>query len=153
MPTNIQVSASILCADFIHLGDEIRKSEEAGVDMLHVDVMDGHFVPNITIGSFVIEAIRPYTRLIIDAHLMIENPGEYIESFAKAGADIISLQVECYGTLKEGCRLPGQFPKELAVFDAKHALADIRRVKSLGKKVHLVINPGTRFALNRCYGD
>jgi len=141
--SKIKVSVSILCADFSRLGDEIRKCEDADVDILHVDVMDGHFVPNITIGPIIVEAIRPLTTLPIEAHLMIENPGRYIEAFAKAGADIIGVHAECYGVLKEGCRLPGQFPKELDSINVDQALVDIRRIKEFGKKAVMVINPGT----------
>src|SRR3990167_8417793 len=113
MNKNIRVSASILCADFTRLGDEIKKCEDAGVDMIHVDVMDGQFVPNITIGPVIIEAIRPLTRLPIEAHLMIENPGRYIGDFISAGADIISVQAECYGERRAHCRRADQYPKEI----------------------------------------
>ena len=88
------VAPSILSADFSHLADEIRKIEDAGADILHLDIMDGHLVPNITIGPSVVESIRKNTRLTIDCHLMIENPEKYIEHFAKAGADWISVHVE-----------------------------------------------------------
>ena len=81
MSKEIKVAASILCADFTKLGDEIKKCEDAGVDMLHVDVMDGHFVPNISIGQVILEAIRPITKLPIETHLMIENPWVYINEF------------------------------------------------------------------------
>ena len=98
MNQELKVNVSILCADFMNLEKDINKCEEAGVDMLHIDVMDGHFVPNITIGPLIIEAIRSVTKLPIEAHLMIENPGMHIESFLKAGADVISLHAECYAS-------------------------------------------------------
>jgi len=88
------IAPSILSADFAKLGDEIRSVEEAGADWIHVDVMDGHFVPNITIGPLVVEAASSVTTLPLDVHLMIENPDRYISDFAKAGADLISVQVE-----------------------------------------------------------
>jgi ribulose-phosphate 3-epimerase len=88
------IAPSILSADFSRLGDEIRAVEAAGADWIHVDVMDGHFVPNITIGPLVVAAIRPITRLPLDVHLMIENPDAYIPAFAASGADLISVQVE-----------------------------------------------------------
>jgi ribulose-phosphate 3-epimerase len=88
------IAPSILSADFAKLGDEIRSVEEAGADWIHVDVMDGHFVPNITIGPLVVEAACRVTTLPLDVHLMIENPDRYISDFAKAGADLISVQVE-----------------------------------------------------------
>jgi ribulose-phosphate 3-epimerase len=88
------IAPSILSADFSKLGDEIRSVEDAGADWIHVDVMDGHFVPNITIGPLVVKAARRVTSLPLDVHLMIEHPDRYIVDFAKAGADLISVQVE-----------------------------------------------------------
>ncbi|MBW2193527.1 MAG: ribulose-phosphate 3-epimerase, partial [Deltaproteobacteria bacterium] len=88
------IAPSILSADFSKLGDEIKSVEEAGADWIHVDVMDGHFVPNITMGPMVVNAVRRVTSLPIDVHLMIENPERYIEDFSKAGATFISVQVE-----------------------------------------------------------
>jgi ribulose-phosphate 3-epimerase len=89
-----KIAPSILSADFANLGNEIRSVAAAGADWIHVDVMDGHFVPNITIGPLVVEAIRPVTDLPLDVHLMIENADRYIPDFAAAGADIIAVQVE-----------------------------------------------------------
>jgi ribulose-phosphate 3-epimerase len=88
------IAPSILSADFSKLGEEIRSVEKAGADWIHVDVMDGHFVPNITIGPLIVEAARRVTLLPLDVHLMIEDPDKYIEDFAKAGANLISVQVE-----------------------------------------------------------
>lgn len=90
----VKIAPSILSADFLRLGEEIKAAEEAGVDMLHLDVMDGHFVPNITIGPFVVEAIRRITRLPLDVHLMIEEPDRYIKDFIKAGADLLTVHIE-----------------------------------------------------------
>jgi ribulose-phosphate 3-epimerase len=94
MERKIRVAPSILSADFSRLGDEIRAVEAAGADLIHVDVMDGHFVPNITIGPLVVQAARKVTKLPLDVHLMIENPELYIADFAKAGADYITVHVE-----------------------------------------------------------
>src|SRR5699024_1987837 len=90
----INIAPSILSADFAKLGEEIKDVEAGGADYIHVDVMDGHFVPNITIGPLIVEAIKPVTDLPLDVHLMIENPNLYIEAFATAGASIISVHQE-----------------------------------------------------------
>lgn len=89
-----RIAPSILSADFARLADQVKTVEQAGADIIHVDVMDGHFVPNITIGPLVVKALRPVTKLPMDVHLMIENPDRYIEAFAKAGADYITVHVE-----------------------------------------------------------
>ncbi len=94
MPQKVQIAPSILSADFSRLGEEIRSVEAAGADLIHVDVMDGHFVPNITIGPLIVEAARRSTKLPLDVHLMITNPELYIADFAKAGADCITVHVE-----------------------------------------------------------
>lgn len=117
----IKIAPSILSADFFKLGDEIKSIENAGADLIHIDVMDGHFVPNITIGSLVVKAIKPNTNLPLDVHLMIENPDNYIESFAKNGADIISVHVEA----------------------TDHLHRTIQLIKSYGVKAAVAINPAT----------
>ncbi|ETR74393.1 MAG: Ribulose-phosphate 3-epimerase [Candidatus Magnetoglobus multicellularis str. Araruama] len=89
-----KIAPSILSADFTKLGDEIIAVEKAGADIIHIDVMDGHFVPNITMGPLIVQAVRKMTQLPLDVHLMIQNPDQYIDDFAKAGADMISIHVE-----------------------------------------------------------
>jgi len=143
MANDIKVSASILSADFTRLGDEIKKCEDAGVDMLHIDVMDGHFVPNITIGPVIVKALRPLTRLCIESHLMIEHPQYYIDAFIDAGADIIGLHAECYGVRTKESRRFGQFPKQIESFNTSKALKDIKKIKDRGKAVFMVVNPQT----------
>ncbi|MFB6466594.1 ribulose-phosphate 3-epimerase [Cytobacillus sp. Hz8] len=117
----VKIAPSILSADFSKLGMEIKDVEQGGADYIHVDVMDGHFVPNITIGPLIVEAIRPVTKLPLDVHLMIENPDLYIESFAKAGADYITVHVEA----------------------CKHLHRTIHFIKSFGVKAGVVLNPAT----------
>ncbi|MBT2681310.1 ribulose-phosphate 3-epimerase [Bacillus sp. ISL-35] len=117
----VKIAPSILSADFARLGEEIKDVERGGADYIHVDVMDGHFVPNITIGPLIVEAIRPVTKLPLDVHLMIENPDQYIEAFARAGADYITVHVEA-------CR---------------HLHRTIQLIKSTGVKAGVVLNPAT----------
>ncbi|WP_039041997.1 ribulose-phosphate 3-epimerase [Sporosarcina sp. ZBG7A] len=117
----LKIAPSILSADFAKLGEEIKEVEQGGADWIHVDVMDGHFVPNITIGPLIVEAIRPVTTLPLDVHLMIEEPDRYIEQFAKAGADYITVHVET-------CR---------------HLHRTIQLIRSHGVKPGVVLNPHT----------
>ena len=117
----IQISPSILSGDFSQLGNEIKKLEKAGADMIHVDVMDGHFVPNLTIGPPVIKALRKHSNLPFDVHLMISPVHKYIKNFADAGANIITFHPEATEDIKESINL----------------------VKSLNKKVGLSLNPNT----------
>jgi ribulose-phosphate 3-epimerase len=143
MSKSIVVSASILSADFGKIAEALQLCERAGVDRIHVDVMDGHFVPNITIGPVVTQAVRRYTKLPVAAHLMIENPWDYIDAFADAGAEIIVVHGECYGERRVACRGYGQYPKEIDTLDASKALVDIRRIKAKGKQAGFTLNPGT----------
>jgi ribulose-phosphate 3-epimerase len=115
------IAPSILSADFARLGDEIKAVEAAGADWVHVDVMDGHFVPNITIGPLIVEAVRSVTSLPIDVHLMIENPDNYIPAFAKAGASWISVQTEA----------------------SKHLNRSVQLIRECGAKPGVVLNPTT----------
>ena len=101
----VELAFSILAADFAHLADEIGRAEKGGGTIVHVDVMDGHFVPNITFGPPVVKAIRPVTKLPLDCHLMIENPDEFVPAFAEAGADMVSVQVEACRHLNRSLQL------------------------------------------------
>ena len=115
------ISPSILSADFSRLGDEVKAVDEAGADWIHVDVMDGRFVPNITIGPLIVEALRPVTQKPLDVHLMIVEPEKFVPDFAKAGADIISVQVEA----------------------CPHLHRNLAQIKDLGKMAGAVLNPST----------
>lgn len=117
----IKIAPSILAANFSKLADEVKEVEAAGAELIHIDVMDGHFVPNITMGAIVVEALRPVTKLPLDVHLMIENPNMYIEQFAKAGADYITVHVEA----------------------CPHLHRTLQLIKSHGVKSGVVLNPHT----------
>ena len=121
----IKIAPSILSADFSRLGEEVKAIDQAGADYVHVDVMDGHFVPNITIGPLIVDALRPVTNLPLDVHLMIENPDQYIPDFAKAGADIIVVHAEA----------------------VRHLHRTIQLIKSLGKKAGVSLNPATSLSV------
>ncbi len=155
MTKPIEISASILAADFGALERDMKRCQDAGVTRFHIDCMDGHFVPNLTIGPVVVEAMRKHTRLCLEAHLMVEHPGEYIESYAKAGADVIQLQLECYGTRRASCRQWNQWPKEIDKVDVDNLRADLKKIRNFGKKAFVVVNPGTPLCeevLNDCDG-
>ena len=115
MTSLIKISPSILSADFSKLGEEIRALEKAGADYIHIDVMDGHFVPNITIGPEVIKRLRPITKLIFDVHLMIEPVDNFIKAFAEAGSDIITFHPEATKNLSETIKLVKSFGKKVGV--------------------------------------
>ena len=140
----IQISPSILSADFSQLGNEIKKLEDGGADLIHVDVMDGHFVPNLTIGPPVIKNLRKYTKLPFDVHLMISPVHKYIENYAEAGADIITIHPEATENLNDSINLIKKFGKKVGV--SLNPKTEIKTLISEIKKIDLVlvmsVNPG-----------
>jgi ribulose-phosphate 3-epimerase len=132
MPLPIRVAPSILSADFGRLAEEVRAAESAGADLVHVDVMDGRFVPNITIGPLVVEAVRKATKLPIDVHLMIVEPERYVESFAKAGADLVSVHAEV----------------------SPHLHRTLQAIRAAGARPAVALNPATPLSvLEHVLGD
>lgn len=121
MPKTVKIAPSILSADFARLGEQVKEAEAAGADYIHIDVMDGHFVPNITVGPLVVRALRRITSLPLDVHLMIDRPEQFVEEFSRAGADIITVHWEA----------------------CPHVHRVLEKIRSLGKKAGVSINPAT----------
>lgn len=117
----VKIAPSILAADFARLGEYVQAADAGGADWIHVDVMDGHFVPNITIGPLIVEALRPVTQLPLDVHLMIEQPERYLPNFAQAGADSLTVHIET----------------------CPHIHRTVQQIKELGCKAGVTLNPGT----------
>jgi len=139
----IRIAPSLLASDFSRLRDEIQRVEAGGADWLHVDVMDGHFVPNLTVGPVVVEWIRRVTRLPLDVHLMVTGPEQFAPVFADAGADSITFQAEAVAREGAAERTPQGFVLRRADYDSRRLEAVVEAVRSRGKGLGVAINPGT----------
>ncbi|NQT75934.1 MAG: ribulose-phosphate 3-epimerase [Candidatus Omnitrophica bacterium] len=159
---NILVAPSILSADFSKLGDEIKKVEASGADMIHIDVMDGRFVPNITIGPLVVAAVKRCTRLPLDVHLMIEEPHRFLKGFADAGSDIITIHAEAYSS--EDRRQKSEVRRQRSEdrrgtsrttdkIDEERVKKVLGEIKKLGKKAGLSLNPDSPFCIQGVLGE
>ena len=165
MKRNILIAPSILSADFTKLDKEIKKVEDSGSDMIHIDVMDGHFVPNITIGPFIVEAVRKLTVLPLDVHLMIEEPHNFLKEFIDAGSDIVTIHAEAYPlakstpyhSLRSGT---GQRPKAkkgssrtTERIDETRVKEVLAQIKGFGKKAGISLNPCSPFCIKNVLSE
>ncbi len=141
---SVKIAPSILSADFACLGEQVQEAEKAGADMIHIDIMDGHFVPNITFGPIVVDAIRPSTTLPFDLHLMISNPEAYIEDFIKAGADSLTIHSESTDNLRSAISLIKSHEKRASVaISPQTPLSDVVNViPEIDQLLIMTVNPG-----------
>lgn len=142
--SSVKIAPSILSADFACLGEQVQEAEKAGADMIHIDIMDGHFVPNITFGPIVVDAIRPSTTLPFDLHLMISNPEAYIEDFIKAGADSLTIHSESTDNLRSAISLIKSHEKRASVaISPQTPLSDVVNViPEIDQLLIMTVNPG-----------
>ncbi len=151
----ILIAPSLLSADFSILKDEIKRVEDSGADMIHLDVMDGNFVPNITIGPLIVEAVRRCTDMVLDAHLMIEEPHKFIKDFIEAGSDIVTIHAEAYGERckVKGVRLKKGVSKATDKIDEERIKEVLAQIRSFGKKAGISLNPDSPLCIEDILKD
>lgn len=155
MNKKILVAPSLLSADFSILKDEIKRIEDSGADMIHLDVMDGNFVPNITIGPLIVEAVRRCTDMTLDTHLMIEEPHKFIKDFVKAGSDIITIHAEAYGLEQraESKELKKGMSRTADKIDEGRVKEALREIRSFGKRAGISLNPDSPLCIEGILKD
>lgn len=155
MNKKILIAPSLLSADFSILKDEIKRVEDSGADMIHLDVMDGNFVPNITIGPLIVEAVRRCTDMVLDAHLMIEEPHKFIKDFVKVGSDIITIHAEAYGLEQraESKELKKGMSRTADKIDEGRVKEALREIRSFGKRAGISLNPDSPLCIEGILKD
>lgn len=154
MSGKILIAPSLLSADFAALKEEIRKIEDSGADMVHLDIMDGRFVPNITIGPLIVEAVRRCTKMVLDAHLMIEEPHKFIKDFAEAGSDIITIHAEAYSLQNSRVKgLKKGMSRTTDSIDEKRVKEVLAQIRSFGKRAGISLNPDSPLCIKGVLKD